>query len=113
MLRPRVAWSRWHRLWSSRNPAKRRETRSRFHTVPLTVRVRPQNQIEPLPLVPWAWFHGVAFTPERCYGVPAVCARVALRGPREGGANPPRPRHCNRGRNPRVPLVFELGRRGE
>src|SRR5437773_4001628 len=22
-------------------------------------------------------------------------------GPREGGANPPRPRHCNRGRNPR------------
>src|SRR4029453_2634304 len=28
------------------------------------------------------------------------------RGPREGGANPPRPRHCNRGRNSQVPLAM-------
>ena len=29
------------------------------------------------------------------------CTPRRPRGPREGGANPPRPRHCNRGRNPR------------
>jgi len=37
-------------------------------------------------------------------------------GPREGGANPPRPRHCNRGRNPREatgPAGSGPGRRGE
>jgi hypothetical protein len=35
------------------------------------------------------------------------------RGPREGGARPPRPRHCNRGRNPHVSLAARLRRRGE
>src|SRR5262249_14039192 len=33
--------------------------------------------------------------------------------PREGGAKPPRPRHCDRGRNPREPLAARPGRRGE
>src|SRR5207244_4661545 len=34
------------------------------------------------------------------------CSRPgAHEGPREGGASPPRPRHCNRGRNPREPLA--------
>jgi len=47
------------------------------------------------------------------YGLGAVRARVPVEGPREGGAKPPRPRHCNRGRNPRMPLAVRLGRRGE
>ncbi len=42
-----------------------------------------------------------------------VGARDVPEGRREGGANPPRPRHCNRGRNPREPLAARPGRRGE
>ena len=39
---------------------------------------------------------------------------LAWKGRREGGVNPPRPRHCNRGRNPHTPLTRRgLGRRGE
>jgi predicted nucleic acid-binding protein len=45
----------------------------------------------------------------------ARCLRPGARNgpPREGGAKPPRPRHCNRGRNPRMPLAVRPGRRGE
>jgi len=42
------------------------------------------------------------------------CSRPGVPwGTREGGANPPRPRHCVRGRNPQEPLAEGLGRRGE
>ena len=37
----------------------------------------------------------LSLSSSRCPGGPPGA------GPREGGANPPRPRHCNRGRNPR------------
>src|SRR6185295_13779858 len=46
-------------------------------------------------------------------GSVTVCALFApgsREGPREGGVNPPRPRHCNRGRNPRVPLAGQAGK---
>ena len=62
-------------------------------------------------------------------GSPCLCPVALLRslrhrcpggppgaGPREGGVNPPRPRHCNRVRNPRSatdPARAGSGRRGE
>src|SRR6267142_213617 len=50
----------------------------------------------------------------RCTGNSAsVCRSLAPgcpRGPREGGRKPPRPRHCDRGRNPRVATGREVGK---
>src|SRR6266566_6953285 len=49
---------------------------------------------------------------DTCWRRPALLASARQtrpgcpRGAREGGVNPPRPRHCNRGRNPQLPLAM-------